>query len=87
MPRPGPRRVQPISQYPRDRDYEGMAPTIIDPDGDTWVWTTADKHMVPGYQWAGGTTTPRLSYGIGPAYTREYVERGRYKVASWRPDA
>ena len=60
-------------QYPRggNRDPETMPLSVTDPDGDTWSWTDADKQGVPGYQW----------HGMGPAYTRTYVETGQYKDA------
>jgi hypothetical protein len=66
------------------RDPESMPTSITDPDGDTWLWTDADKQGTPGYQFAGGATMCSSEYGVGPAHTREYVEAGRYKVQRGR---
>lgn len=72
------------NQYPRgttrDSVPEGLPESVVDPDGDTWLWTDADKRGVPGYQFAGGTTMQRTLSGVGPAHTQKYVERGLYKV-------
>lgn len=70
-----------MSQYAPGTPRDMKPPAIIDPDGDTWLWTDADKRGVPGYQFAGGATMARSSFGVGPAHTREYVEQGKYKVS------
>lgn len=65
-------------QYPPGtaRDPRTRPDTITDQHGDTWRWTDADKQGTPGYQYAGGVTMELSSRGVGPAYTREYVEKG-----------
>lgn len=55
-----------------------MPEEIRDPEGDFWVWTDGDRRGIPGYQFIGGTTCPRLSAGDGPAHTREHAEQAQY---------
>ena len=75
-------------QYPRGTTRssapEKPPESIVDPDGDTWLWTDGDKQGTPGYQFAGGSTMQRAQFGVGPAHTREYVELGGYKVSAQR---
>lgn len=70
-----------MSQYQRFTPRGDRPPIVVDPDGDTWLWTDADKRGKPGYQYAGGATMSLSAFGIGPAYTRDYVEGGHYRVA------